>query len=85
MFKIVKHKVAHAIYLLRLETQYEPASRLYRQPALREIQQQRELLEGQIAGLQIYASNKAAAAVRTVMRVPKTGKRRRFSAQQDYC
>ena len=39
------------------------------------IQQQRELLEGQIAGLQIYASNKAAAAVRTVMRVPKTGKR----------
>lgn len=41
------------------------------------IQQQRELLEGQIAGLQIYASNKAAAAVRTVMRVPKTGKRRK--------
>jgi len=39
------------------------------------IQQQRELLEGQIVGLQIYASNKAAAAVRTVMRVPKTGKR----------
>ena len=25
--------------------------------------------------MQIYASNKAAAAVRTVMRVPKTGKR----------
>ena len=41
------------------------------------IQQQRELLEGQIAGLQIYASNKATAAVRTVMRVPKTGKRRK--------
>jgi DNA-binding protein H-NS len=41
------------------------------------IQQQRELLEGQIASLQIYASNKAAAAVRTVMRVPKTGKRRK--------
>ena len=41
------------------------------------IQQQREFLEGQLAGLQIYASNKAAAAVRTVMRVPKTGKRKR--------
>jgi DNA-binding protein H-NS len=41
------------------------------------IQQQREYLEGQLAGLQIYASNKAASAVRTVMRVPKTGKRRK--------
>ena len=41
------------------------------------IKQQRELLEGQIAGLQIYASNKAAAAVRTVMRVPRTGKRKK--------
>ena len=41
------------------------------------IQQQREYLEGQIAGLQIYASNKAAAAVRTVMRVPRTKKRRK--------
>jgi hypothetical protein len=41
------------------------------------IQQQREYLEGQLAGLQIYASNKAAAAVRTVMRVPRTGKRRK--------
>jgi DNA-binding protein H-NS len=41
------------------------------------IQQQREILEGQLAGLQIYASNKAAAAVRTVMRVPRTGKRRK--------
>ena len=39
------------------------------------IQQQREYLEGQLAGLQIYASNKAAAAVRTVMRVPRTGRR----------
>src|SRR6266850_7704956 len=39
------------------------------------IKQQREVLEGQIAGLQIYASNKAAAAVRTVMQVPRTGKR----------
>ena len=34
-------------------------------------------LEGQLAGLQIYASNKAAAAVRTEMRVPRTGKRRK--------
>lgn len=41
------------------------------------VKQQREILEGQIAGLQIYASNKAAAAVRTVMRVPRTGKRKR--------
>ena len=41
------------------------------------IQQQREFLEGQLAGLQIFASNKAAAAVRTVMRVPKAGKRKK--------
>ena len=41
------------------------------------IQQQREYLEGQLEGLQIYASNKAAAAVRTVMRVPRTGKRKK--------
>ena len=41
------------------------------------IKQQREILEGQIAGLQIYASNKAATAVRTVMRVPRTGKRKK--------
>jgi DNA-binding protein H-NS len=41
------------------------------------IQQQREYLEGQLAGLQIYASNKAAAVVRTVMRVPQTGNRRK--------
>src|SRR4051812_11824936 len=39
------------------------------------VKQQREILEGQIAGLQIYASNKAAAAVRRVMMVPRTGKR----------
>jgi DNA-binding protein H-NS len=39
------------------------------------VKQQREYLQGQLDGLQIYASNKAAAAVRTVMRVPKTGKR----------
>jgi DNA-binding protein H-NS len=41
------------------------------------IQQQREYLEGQLAGLQIFASNKAAAAVRTVMRVPRAGKRKK--------
>jgi DNA-binding protein H-NS len=41
------------------------------------IKQQREILEGQLAGLQIYASNKAAAAVRTVLRVPRTGKRKK--------
>ena len=39
------------------------------------VKQQREYLQGRLDGLQIYASNKAAAAVRTVMRVPKTGKR----------
>jgi len=39
------------------------------------VTQQREILEGQIAGLQIYASNKAAGVVRTVMQVPRTGKR----------
>jgi hypothetical protein len=36
------------------------------------VQQQREFLEGQLAGLQIYASNKAGAAARAVMRVPNT-------------
>jgi DNA-binding protein H-NS len=41
------------------------------------IQQQREYLESQLAGLQVYASNKAGAAVRTVMRVPRTRKRAR--------
>ena len=41
------------------------------------IQQQREYLQGQLEGLQLFASNKAASAIRTVMRVPKTGKRRK--------
>ena len=41
------------------------------------VQQQREILQGQIDGLRIYASNKAAGAVRAVMRVPRTGKRRK--------
>jgi DNA-binding protein H-NS len=39
------------------------------------IKQQREILEGHLAGLQIYASNKAAKAVRSVMMVPNTRKR----------
>jgi hypothetical protein len=39
------------------------------------IKQQREILEGQLAGLQIYVSNKAGRAVRTVMMVPRTKKR----------
>jgi len=39
------------------------------------IQQQKEYLEGQLAGLQIYANNKAGAAVRAVMRVPNSRKR----------
>jgi DNA-binding protein H-NS len=34
------------------------------------VQQQREFLESQLAGLRIYANNKAGAAVRTVMQVP---------------
>ena len=41
------------------------------------IQQQREYLEDQIAGLQVYVSNRTDGAVRTVMRAPKTGKRRK--------
>jgi DNA-binding protein H-NS len=40
------------------------------------IQQQREYLESQLAGLQVYASNKAGAAVRAVLQVPRTEKRR---------
>ena len=39
------------------------------------VQQQREILEGQLAGLQGYVSQKAAGVVRTVMQVPKTGTR----------
>ena len=41
------------------------------------VQQQREILEGHLAELQGYVSSKAATAVRTVMRVPRTGKRRK--------
>ena len=43
----------------------------------KKVTQQRQILEGQLAGLQIYTSSKAGAAVRTVMRVPRTGKRRK--------
>jgi len=39
------------------------------------IRQQREILEGQLAELQGFVSSKAAKAVRTVMMVPRTGKR----------
>src|SRR3954470_3430579 len=39
------------------------------------VQQQREVLEGQLAGLQGYVSQKAAGVVRAVMQVPRTGKR----------
>jgi DNA-binding protein H-NS len=39
------------------------------------IQQQREYFESQLAGLRIYADNKAGAAVRTLMHVPNTRKR----------
>ncbi len=41
----------------------------------KKIQQQREIFEGHLAGLQVYASNKAAKAVRAVMMVPDTRKR----------
>jgi DNA-binding protein H-NS len=45
------------------------------------IKQQREILEGHLAGLQIYASNKAAKAVRSVMMVPNTRKRAKAKAK----
>ena len=41
------------------------------------VQQQRDYLQGQLDGLQIYANNKAGAAVRAVMRLPKAGKRKK--------
>ena len=46
------------------------------------VQQHREYLEGQLAGLRIYADNKAGAAVRAVMRVPNT--RTRAKAKPKY-
>jgi len=39
------------------------------------VQQQKEFLQSQLDGLQIYAGNKAGAAVRTVMRLPGPKKR----------
>jgi DNA-binding protein H-NS len=39
------------------------------------VQQQKEILEGHLAELQGYVSARAAGVVRTVMRVPRTGKR----------
>ena len=39
------------------------------------VQQQKDALEGQLAELQGYVSSKAAGVVRTVMQVPRTGKR----------
>jgi len=39
------------------------------------VQQQREYLESQLAGLAVFTNNKAGAAVRAVMQVPRTGKR----------
>jgi DNA-binding protein H-NS len=41
----------------------------------KKVQQQKEIFEGRLAELQGYVSSKAATAVRTVMRVPRTGKR----------
>ena len=46
------------------------------------VRQQREYFESQLAGLRIYADNKAGAAVRGVMRVPNT--RKRAPAQPEY-
>jgi DNA-binding protein H-NS len=39
------------------------------------VQQQKEILEGHLAELQGYVSARAAGVVRTVMRVPRSGKR----------
>ena len=41
------------------------------------VRQQREVLSGQLDGLQIFANNKAGAAVRAVMRLPKAKQRRK--------
>jgi DNA-binding protein H-NS len=47
----------------------------------KKVQQQREILEGHLAELQGYVSSKAAGVVRTVMRVPRTGKRAKAVAK----
>ena len=41
----------------------------------KKIRQQKDALEGQLAELQGYVSSNAAGVVRTVMRVPRMGKR----------
>jgi DNA-binding protein H-NS len=41
----------------------------------KKVQQQKEILEGHLSELQGYVSAKAAGVVRTVMQVPRTGKR----------
>lgn len=47
----------------------------------KKVRQQREILEGHLAELQGYVSAKAAGVVRTVMRVPRTGKRAKAVAK----
>ena len=46
------------------------------------VQQQRDYFETQLAGLRVYADNKAGAAVRAVMQVPNT--RTRAPAKPKY-
>ena len=46
------------------------------------VQQQREYFQSQLSGLRVYADNKAAAAVRAVMRVPNS--RTRAPAKPKY-
>ena len=46
------------------------------------VQQQRDYFETQLAGLRVYADNKAAAAVRAIMQVPNT--RTRAPAKPKY-
>jgi hypothetical protein len=46
------------------------------------VQQQREYFETQLAGLRVYADNKAGAAVRAIMRVPNTRTRQRPSGDR---
>jgi DNA-binding protein H-NS len=40
------------------------------------VQQQREYLESQLAGLQVYANNKVGAAVRKIMQLPSNDRHR---------
>lgn len=51
------------------------------------VQQQREILEAQLEGLKIYANNKAGAAVRSMMRLPKPTRRQKarpkFQSKKD--